>query len=615
MDSLSRSTSGRTYTRTDPDFDMFADTTRPGGEATTAPVRNANESLVRKCVHPPSAVPGFEGLPTNDARSQVLLQFMEIGLNKTPVVATATDGPTVELTPADLSTFNYGLIIPNGLRVKSIPFVTNNGNGNVLTQDLANVDILDAYDAKRFYQDATVYRPVYRSTTAYLNATQFNNTGIVTVAQQNPNILFAGSLLTAAQSFPQFLELYKALHRQHVAQGGLPHVGPRDPDHQLHREAFQRFSRSAQLDIQHALQLSPDQVPTLDPNTSIQLLGLGSSGTNSSTAPLQPGNQIFPTSSQLANMSARSYAGKARDGVFTVQRLNTIAPAWHAAGNFSTAAIPNPANFNNGLYQCWYAWNYTTNAGSGIYIAPFYENTTPPASPALDNVLLDTLWSSDMTFSYILFEGLSLNPQDGAVSTQLLAKKYYLGYEAQPSPRSAWAGTVKLAPEPNLQAMQAMMDAFYQLKDGMPACYNFLGVLGTLIGPSLLKLGGSALSWLTNKVTESGEQANQRTQQAAAAARPIQRKADSAAIAAVARSFAGMRVSRPAPVVSRQQLASAVQSALRPARRRAASAPRGHTIAPATALSTPVPAATRPSRSRARGSRVRSRTTSAPRRR
>lgn len=471
-------------TRGDSDFDMFS-AIQSGSEVATAPIRNPSESLIRKCLHPPSAVPGFSGIPTNDARTQVLLQYSNIGINKTPFIFDKVTGVVRPVAPADLQTFNYALLLTNGLRVNAIPFIYN-ATSNNWTQDFNNVDTQDAYDVQsRFALDAQVYRPIYKSTTTLLNATAFNDTGIVACNQFNPNILFAGTLWTMALQCPQhFYGIYKQCHDKRRALGDLHVSTPRSPDHSTHVNNFTKFPVYVQDEIRRHLGLAPTELPTLDPSTSVQVIELGGSSLNDQGPPV-------PSPSQLLNQSLRAYSGKAKDGLFSIQRLNTITPAWLTSNNLHSA--------DHGLFQCYYY--YFDSAGLPHY-APFGDNQA--AGPLSAGTLHDTMWSKDMTFSWIVYEGLSLNSQT-STSTQLLIKKYYTGYEVQPAPLSAWAGTVKLAPEPNLVAMQAMMDGFYQLKDGMPAKYNFWGTLGTILGPSLLQAGGSALKWLTGKLTPSGD--------------------------------------------------------------------------------------------------------------
>lgn len=462
-------------------LDLFSTLSTGGGETVTPPVSNPSESVLRKCLHPPSAVPGFCGLPTNDARTQVLLQYADIGINKTPIINDFGTNVFRYTTAADLATFDYALLVPNGLRVNSIPFVYN-ATGNTMTQDANNVDILDAYNTDHFHEDAQLYRPAYKSTTAMLNATYFNNTGLVACNQFNPNILFSGTILSMAHENAQaFYEYMRCRHRK-IHHGLCSNA--RKVDHDVHLTNFSLFPTYIQTELRRVLELKDDQVPMIDPNLSIQIINFSNSGPVD-VPPNQP--TFVPTPSQLLNQSQRAYSGKAMDGCFSINRLNTVSPDWITAGNTSNAIA-------TGLYECW---TYFKDSTGAAHYNPLTDNVAPGATAITQ--LYDTLWSKDMTWSWIVFQGLSMNSQT-STSMQLLIKKYYMGFEVQPSPRSSWAGLTRLAPKPDLAAMQAMMDGFYELKDGMPARYNFWGTVGTILGPSLLQAGGSILKWLTGKI-------------------------------------------------------------------------------------------------------------------
>jgi hypothetical protein len=479
---------------TDPNYDMFNDLQGQGGEVKSPPVSNPQEATVRKLLHPPSAIPGFDGLPTNDARTQVLLQYANTNLNKTPLSFGGTlGGPVTPLSNTELETFDYGILSMNGLRVLSVPFIYRSGTG-AFFQDVNNIDIQDAYDAKRFCADAQLYRPAYKSITTQLNATAFNNTGIVTGNQFNPNIMFAGSLLSMAHGQPELLTHFVRSAERRAQSVGRSLIVRRDhPDYGRHLKSFSNFPTYIQDELRKVLSANSDHAVDLDPNTDVQIVNFGQKAPVSGSIQIDP----VPSASQLLNQSMRSYTGRAREGTFAVQRLNTVSPDWLTAGNTSHSSAP----LQHGLYQCYY---FILDGSLAPHVIALTENLPDGATEgeAITKPLLDTIWSKDMTWSWLLYEGLSLNTQTSQpVSTQLIIRKTYTGFEVQPAISSAWAGLTRLAPQPNIATMQATMDGFYQMKDVMPSCYNFWGTIGTILGPSLLKAGGSILSWLTNKVT------------------------------------------------------------------------------------------------------------------
>lgn len=432
-------------------------------------IRNADESFLMKCMHPPSAVPGFEGLPTNDVRTQTLLQYKQPYLSSAPVIKIP---PATDFSPqTDFSNLGFVQLLTNGMRVRSIGFSRVGGNWY---QDLANTVINDAYDVRKLRADAQLYRPVYKSTTLSLNATAFNNTGMVTSCQFNPAIVVGSLLSIRDQSYPIFAGIVK-LQRENYKRCSTGST------------AWHALPKSMRIDMLDVLGYSSDTL--LDYVDSYhQVINFGQS-TQFSDA-----GSFVPTATQIMNNSDRSYSAPAKDGAFVVQRLNTVSPAWL------------PSNLDDsdptfGLHYCYY--HYITSAGT--------PNTHPYTDPQPTvttgtQTLVDTRWSMDFTFAWVRFDGLT--PQEAIApaitNVNLLIHKYYTGYEVQPSMTSPWAGNVKLGPKPNLRALQALMDGFYDLKDCLPACYNFWGTLGNL-GLKALKGAASEIFGSNDFITRGGK--------------------------------------------------------------------------------------------------------------
>nr|UBY12883.1 putative structural protein [Hepevirus sp.] len=465
----------------DMDFDMFSNLSKSVDseiQSTASTETNPQAAFIRKSIHPPSAIPNYNGIPTNDARSQVLVQWRNPVLMKQPIIFDTALGKTRYVTANDLTQFDMAILHTNGARVLSVPFIFNKTTGG-MNYDFNNVDLQDAYDFTKWQDDANLYRPVFKSTTTYLNATMFNNTGMVVGNQFNPNILFAGSILTFAHEHTQeFFHFCRTVLRKRCVK-----LQPRHEEHAHYTDLFRCFPKYIRDEMSSILDLSNNEVLNLDPNTKIQVFNAGDLGYQSVALSISP----VPTSSQIMNNSMRSGAWKAQDGTFTVQRLNTISPSWLSASNTNNA--------ESGLYECYF---YIKDSTGVTQFSPFYDNAPENVDNTqllADYILHDTLWSKDMTWGWTFYQGLSLNSQS-STATQLLIKKYYTGYEVQPTPRSAWSGMVNLGPKPDLMAMQALMDAFYELKDILPAKYNFWGTLGTLAAQGLKTFGSSILDSL-----------------------------------------------------------------------------------------------------------------------
>jgi hypothetical protein len=481
------------------EMDMFTKTSMKNSEVITPPSQSPRAAFVTKCLHPPSAVTSFEGLPTNDARTQVITNYVNVGIINQPSFFNNTTLVTVPYNDSG-NAFTYAIMCPTGARVLGIPYVLNTPSGlsDVVTQDLSNVMTNDQYNFKFWQNDVNLYRPIYKSLTTYLNATAFNDQGIVTSSQFNPNVMFAGSLLMMSMEKPDLFNYYiksrldKRTPVTVIKKGATTTKRLGDYEEILPEDDYQKFMlfpKYIREQIADLLSLGPNEFPKLDPNTNIQVLNVGQVGPDDETA---VANSEIPTPSQIMNNSARSYTGKAKDGTFTVQRLNTLSPAWLAGSN--------TANSNQGLYQCY---SYTKSIDGSVHFVPLFDNCAVGTTGPMIPILNDTLWTKDMTWTYIYYQGL-FPAQSGIMSASLIwdliAFKYYTGYEIQPTVRSAWSGLVKMGPKPDMKAMQELMDLMYELKDCLPAKYNLAGI-GAILGQIATSVAPSIIGAILPKKT------------------------------------------------------------------------------------------------------------------
>nr|QYF50006.1 MAG: putative structural protein [Heilongjiang sediment hepe-like virus 1] len=446
------------------DLDMYDSLHRDNEIQTFSASMSPKQSFLHKTLHPPSAIPGYLGMPTNDARSQVVVNWRSVNMMNKPIIADFTSGKTRYVTPTDLESFDIAFLVPNGARVQQIAFI-NNATINRMDQDYNNTILQDNYNFKNWQEDARLYRFAYGSTTTYLNATAFNNIGMVSVAQFNPSILFSGTLITFAEEMSyKFIKFIKDTRKCSSTLSSQMELHP----------SFPKFICDELNQFKSVLDLN------IDPNTTIQVINFGSTGLPVST--------IVPTNTQINAMSMRSYTGLAKEGTFSISRNNTISPEWLTATNTS------PSNLA-GLYQCYY---YNIDASGLPHFIPFKENADVGVTLASAPTLKDTLWSKDSTWTWYRYSGLSMNPNT-STSTSMLITKNFRGFEIQPCAASAWSGMMQLGPKPDLEAMQALMDAFYELKDGMPARYNFWGVIADIAMQGAKTFGTAALGYLVNK--------------------------------------------------------------------------------------------------------------------
>lgn len=445
--------------------DLFENIKSDNEVQTIAPVTDPTHAFIAKHIHPPSATPSYEGMPTNDSRTQVVTNWVDFRVLDSPAGFAGQDASPASVPPSGVDGFAF--LATSGLRNPIISFVHNTNAPAGWNQDLANTKPLSVYDVTRLRYDATLFRPAYRSLTTYLNATMFNNVGAVASAQFNPPIMFAGPLYALAEKFPKQFDKYVD---RRMADSKSTHI---------EEKHIKKFPSAMQDALRKKSHRDYDELSalSLDPNTKIQFVDFGKMGNTESANSL---GAIVPTLSQIMNLSTRSYGGKAVDGTFNVHRLNTLTPEW-----LSTNDPDHNKDENSGLFECW--MEFEDPLGNDNF-APFASNGGSSSAPA--KIMHDVQWTKDQTWSWIVYSGLLPNSNllSGSGNADLLILKLYIGTELQAAALSPWAGMQKLGPRPNMAAMQALIEAYYDLKDCMPAKYNFAG-LATVVGGAIRAVG------------------------------------------------------------------------------------------------------------------------------
>lgn len=423
-------------------FDPMIESTNNDVQSHGKPLSTV-DAMVAKVTHPPTTVPEFAGIPTNDARTQTIYNLRNIDVLRQPIVWNGTafvDQPWSEVT-------DYSIIVSNGVRVKYFGACYGSGTQvNTYSQDYNNVAIQDNFDFQTWAATVNLYRPVSQSVSLYPNVTAFNNQGIISSQQFNPNILFGGSVATLSYNDPRTFHLM------------LDHLYEREQEAFVTRDAIHPDINSFAVNSWFESRKIKPTGLKLDPNNYIQILNLGKIGYPTDTP------SLVPTPSQILQNSMRSYSDKFVNGAFAVNRINTISPSWMSGSNtLSTASLP-------GLYECW---AYTIASDGSQHLVALLENTPVGGSTVH---LKDTLWSSDFTWTFIRMQGITPNTNSSqTVVASPIAVKYYQTIEAQPVWNGPWNGVSRVSPKPDLAAMQLLMDTFYEMPDAMPVKYNALG--------------------------------------------------------------------------------------------------------------------------------------------
>jgi hypothetical protein len=267
----------------------------------------------------------------------------------------------------------------------------------------------------------------------------------------------------------------------------------------------------------------------LDPDNFLQIINMGKVGYESDNV------SLVPTPSQIAQNSMRSYQDKFINGAFVVSRVNTLSPKWMSGSNTQTNI--------RGLYECW---SYTIGIDGQPHLLQLHDPAAPGASTA--PVMLDTLWTSDMTWQVIRMQGISPNPitpsANNSATVSPIAIKHYYGIEAQPVWNGPWNGIARMSPKPSLSEMQALMDTFYEMPDGMPAKFNAMGAFLPFLATAL----PHALNFVTDLINKKKPKAERAvtlpttTKREKAATKPISNNNDKQTIAKLRQQIAIMQL-------------------------------------------------------------------------
>lgn len=507
-----------------------------------------NEAFLAKTIHPPSAVPDYKGIPTNDCRSQVVAEWVDNRLLTDTVIDIGN--ALVQVPASDIEGFAFlHTSAPNFPVMVFVKIKANSGIGATgWRQDLANTKLLTIYDMNNFWRDATLYRQCYKSYTYYCNTTAFNNVGECTTAQFNPSVQFTAaqpaalnkvaffeSLLSAGGVLLESDDWHPEVHTKFDAfmvSKDMLKTLTRDYDKELQKKGLSKEQSKALISEQQVAKAfresttrlckemhqkridraffemyGEDADELLKPNSNIEITGnfkitpdmefqiinFGAMGNSES------GNSdgaVVPSMEQLTSLSKRSFTCPAREGQFVVNRLNKAVPSW-----FSTSH--NKQEFSPfGLYECWYSFN--DSLGNDNYRRFQYRQT----GSAVPNTCKDAFWGDDWTWSWTVFDGMvpNVNISSSSTSSQLIQLKGYNGYEIQPSARSPWAGIQELAPLPDIMHIQEYERMSSTMKDGTISANNFLGALargamqvGKFLLPSLI---GAATTNTTSPVAK-----------------------------------------------------------------------------------------------------------------
>jgi len=435
-----------------------------GGVAVTAG-SPAGAAYVSKVTHPPTVIPAdYQGVPDCSAPNVVRIETkaeVNIPIN----FRWYRDEKIVEEVVSSKVLF----LSTSGAYGHAIPFYWKDGSwwqaisypSNPSKQIGPTAVVGKGFSFRNWPQDVTAYRTTYGSQTFYLNATEFNNQGVVTSAKFRPAITM-------------------------IPWGEI--LG-KQPDDKARRQLLEY---GAGLKYQLIKGSSYDEiVKALGDafmNSMVQIFNIGSaSAVVDNTSSVESGfTNAFPSvSSDVFTLSSKASTRPAKDGAFVVQQPSGPVQPWVPV--FPAKGYDYPQSSPCRGTPCFIALGYPTPK----YVPLFVGDTSGDFGPGSGGFVYDTTWNN-LDWSWTLFEGLTVDTGNVQTSLPYITVKTFRGLEAQPAIDSTLSSFAGLLPLPDSRALEMVTGMFHARPDGLPASANDLGT----IAATAVKFLPTAVTWL-----------------------------------------------------------------------------------------------------------------------
>jgi hypothetical protein len=442
----------------------------------------AGAAYVTKVTHPPSTKSDdFRGVPDCSAPNVVHLE-LKAEDNFPPILTLATGTDTTVTT----NTSSMLFLQTSGNSTAVYCFLGNGQDwcqpfGQASTVAQPSIDQVckpasrfNGYNFSNFTQDCASKRTTYKSTTYYLNATNFNNQGTVTIAKFKPTIFGADTLTTYYRSITdeEIIKMHKVLPpnwksaiEQHIKTNKK--VGT---EADLHRAAVEAIGTSYIVQIFYA------------PSTGV-IVDLPESNMTKLV------NVLPQNAGQLLQSSPKSVSMPAKDGAFVVQQPVDPVQLW--TNNFDTSGSVTPVvGVNDGLVACF----IKTGRGSSAMISSLLSYPATSVTPVgAISSSSEVIWDN-LDWAMVLFEGLTVPPTVGTTLTSVpyITTKSFVGIETQPTLNSSWQPFLESLPLPDPDALEMATGIFHSRPDALPASANDLGSIASTI----VKFIPTAVTWL-----------------------------------------------------------------------------------------------------------------------
>lgn len=450
----------------------------------------AGAAYVNKVTHPPTSMSAeYQGRP-DCSQPNVVLMELKAETNIPPVTvlpisATASQNynPSsllfLQSSGAVVSNYVFhwstasSLPSPGWVQPVNQPAVST--SQVAINQTCSPCIPFSGYNFSNWVGDVASFRQTYKSSTYYLNATDFNNQGTVTTAKFKPDIIRGSNLTTYLSS----LSGDSRTSLSSAIRSSISHYNS------LYRRDGEKLRYT-------------DDFELVDPKApsstfAYQFLDLGDDGTGGPVpySTTMYYNDVLPaTASQLMTLSPKASTRPAREGAFVVQQQEDEIMPWISVNN---PAVSNPSS-PDGLILSFI--RFVNTAGSNIFVPLYSSQPGTTTSP----FACDVAWGS-LDWSMTLFEGLTVPTSVGTTlsSVPYITVKSFIGLEMQPKSISSLVTFQRTLPLPDPDAIRMAVGIMHARPDSLPAAANDLGTIAS----TALKFIPTAVSWLKDLFGDS----------------------------------------------------------------------------------------------------------------
>lgn len=468
----------------------------------------AGAAYVSKVTHPPSALPSdYQGRP-DCSQSNVVLMEVKSEMNISPVltlptsatnVATVNPSSILFVQTSGMYTSNYVFyIVPTSVSPASVVQPCSQSqtpNQPSISQANPPATINQGYQFGNFAKDVACFRSTYKSSTYYLNATNFNNQGTVTTAKFKPSIIHSN---TATQYMKvHHHENSKLKSQQHINTSNRNFInaiklaiGSNQPDSK-HDKSRSRNNDDG-YDVINEVHSDKDDLKDYPFSYAVQIWDWGfRSGTDQYTANINNSTNIFANTflpnnaSEILVMSPKACTRPAKEGAFVVQQQVGETMEWTEVTESVTTGLADPPGLQLCLLRIYSPENQV------FFYQPLYSTNNSTVNHSLR--ACDTPWNN-LDWSFTLFEGLTtpsvLAPTMSGVP--YITVKTFAGMEMQVNPNSSLVSFQRTLPLPDHDAIAMAVGIMHARPDSLPASANDLGS----IAMTAIKYLPTAVSWL-----------------------------------------------------------------------------------------------------------------------